>query len=436
VPAARVRAPTSASAAPAPSAAPPAAAYALIHAFPARTLLFGVETAVIACEAECIVPQDKKAPAPKVYLVTKDKTEEDKSLDLEAAYKAVRPGLRRENLNAMNQPVHGVYWGRYPKDLRAVLDSPFDRSGDNMHPLGRSGKGWHYGANWDHAQYDRRTPPSLDDAVLHAPFYPGKWATWGSGGPAVITAGGEQNHVAAWDGKAWKQTDAPFREVFSSYRLTSGATVFATDKGPFLYSTKGELTRVDLPGVKLDGATFEDGAVSAWPVDGAIWFGVKGADDTKVFAPTSDAFAAAPEPPAEKPTTRRERKDTDLDEMPAPTNLSDACKTPFVVLATPPANIYGWTPTETLVALKGHFELQDDVTFVTYRRVGVQYFGAQTKTADEARRIVDLVKERKMKPQLACLDALAHTAIGAEPAKGVTLLRINVGAGFASSSVE
>ena len=206
--------------------------------------------------------------------------------------------------------------------------------------------------------------------------------------------------------------------------------MFATDKGPFLYSTKGELTRVDLPGVKLDDANSEAEAMTAWPVDGAIWFGVRGADDSKVFAPTGDAFAAAPEPPAEKPRERRKASDGDLDEMPAPTNLSDACKTPFVVLATPPANEYNWRPSATLPALAGHFELQDDVTFVTYRRGGVLYFGAQTKTADEARQIADLVKERQLKPQLACLDAVAHSALGAEPAKGVQLLRVNVGAAF------
>ncbi|HEY4122942.1 MAG TPA: hypothetical protein VGM56_33990 [Byssovorax sp.] len=437
-PATRADAPRTASAAATASAAPKPEGFVLVHTFPKRTQLFGVETAVIACEAGCEVPKGVVAPAPKVWLVTKEKAEEDKSLWLEGYYQNSKGTLTRTNLNDLGQPVHGIYWGRYPNKLFAALDNPSDRTGGNLDNLRRSGKGWvdmyREDNRFDRPRLGRSLPASFDDAVVHAPFYPSSPA-WGAGGPLVVTnLHADMDHptkrVAAWDGKAWTQIDAPFSKVFMNYRLTSGATAFATDKGPFSFAN-GVLTRIDLPGVNLDGVTLEEASLLVWPVDGAIWFGVIGADDSKVFAPAGDAFAAAPEPPQTEPTGPNDVVDAGarMDWTATPTRLTDACTTPFVILATPPPDP-NWAPGDTLAALKGHFELQDELTFVTYFRAGVMYFGVQTKTTDEAHLVMELVEKRRMKPQLTCFDVAPHTPIGAEPAKGVMLERVNVGAGF------
>jgi hypothetical protein len=418
---------SSASATTSESAAAPTASapFVRLHTLPAGTRLFPVESALVACADDCRVPKGAAHAPPKTWLVTRAHADEDPTLWFEGAYR----GLTRDATDRMPEPVRAAYFGRWPDDLRAAIRHPWDaRTGRGLPVVTRASEGWKEGG-LDEGLPQRwpfwgELTDADDAAIALAPFRPGARSTAGGGGPLVIVdAAGEQ--AARWDGRAWTTLDRPFRACFDAERLTNGATLLLTDLGPFLLSKDGAFT----PALPRDAQRLAIGVETllAFTIDGEPWLGARGQVATDVFAPAARGALEVAHAARRGPVPRAPIA---LDAMPAPTELEDACATPFVVLEARIRD-QGWTPVTTLEALAGHAELQGALTFVAFTRGGARTFGAQASTVDAARALVAAyTSARRRSPPIVCLDAAAHATTGATPAKGVVRYVVNLRVGF------
>jgi len=111
------------------------------------------------------------------------------------------------------------------------------------------------------------------------------------------------------------------------------------------------------------------------------------------------------------------------------TNFSEHCKTPFVVLFTPPEP--HWNYLQAVDNLVAAAPLQDSLWFVEFTRNQVTYFGAQAADEAAARALIAAYvgKVPKAKPVLGCLDVKAYLPDPYTPKWDAERYLINLGSG-------
>ncbi|MBK8258652.1 MAG: hypothetical protein IPK82_39085 [Polyangiaceae bacterium] len=388
---------------------------------PAASSVFWVRGALVVCETGCLLPEKTGLPAPRTWLVTRDKMEEDETLWPERAYF----GHKREKIYQLGN-ARALFWGAYPNDMWARIDHGYDRGGiGQLQPVARSGKIWvDRETAWRPDLYEA-PPRHLDDALLRAPAA-GGWYTIVHGGkaPPVLV---EKGKLHRWVNNAWVTTPAPWEGRYSrpradngerwAERLANGTTVVAASNGTFCVSATGEITPIVVDGKPELSAQ----PSNVYIADSGLWVLTPShvlfaSDDTagrpaphelrvpytppKPVQPVASAASAQPSAAASSVAP--------VVEMPMPVKLTDKCTTPFVILATHQKRFEDYPTVRR--SFEGHSEWQDDLVFVEFQRAGVVYLGAQAKTPDLARKVADAVTtgEPLLKPQLTCLDALSH----------------------------
>lgn len=323
----------------------------------------------------------------------------------------------------------------------------------------------------------KRPPRDLDDALLHAPIAGAqKSMLRGANAPPMLVA---DQVLYVWDGKTWTKRDAPWKKPQktversapgpsdATFRLTNGMTMVT--QGGYVVNEKGEILALQLlEGDKPVGPNVE--------VVGAIWDNkfpwIVAMDDKEIYITSPDArdklsFVKAPiairEPAAKKaapaptptptPANPAPSGSTNTPELipsawddfnaatrPAPSSNAPSkpvelpaftaeCKTPFVLLASPPKP--GQAYATTRESLKGHGEFQDLVTFVEIVMNEKTLFGVQTRTEDDARKFMELVEKnvKGMKPALKCFDVVSQIPDRYNPPDGMRIVGINLTTG-------
>lgn len=363
-----------------------------------------------------------------------------------------------------------IYHGDYP-NICAITVFPDDRTGTGGSSIKRTGKTWVLGECPRRDGNSReetipRPPREFDDALLHAPMAgAAKTLVYGAGAPAMVI---EQQVLYVWDGKTWSKREAPWtknqrelknhllHESRRPVRLANGMTI--VPEGGFLIDTKGEVSPLQL--VHDDKPISKDAEIV-----GALWAPkfpwLLGYDGTDIYLSTPDkneniAYEKASlvgRPPAAKPAPAAtiaspqaspsasagtpEPSPSASAAAPAfpssslgnPRAFTAECKTPFVVLASPPKP--GQAYATTREGLRGHGELQDIVTFVEIVIAGKTIFGVQTRNEADARQFMEVVEKsvKGMKPALQCLDVLSLVPDRYAPPEGIRLVGINLTTG-------
>lgn len=417
---------------PAPSAAlaePEKPRFRKLRAFEAATF-FAVGRAGIVCEGGCVYSAGSK---PKVWLLENGQAREAPELWPAHAWERYLPALKEED----DGTAIVSYYGSYPNQLFASTDS----GGRTWPGLPRVKFHVEYWVEVDgasgRASEDDVPPRRFDRALLTAPVTgsPVHRLVFGAGGPTLIAAA-KQLHV--WDGKAWSTSPAPWTDVSRGLRLKTGATLVTADNGAFLLDKDRRIVPV--------GLETKD-TIASHVIGGQPWLISKKSSDLMVFVPEpSEKLDVAAKEPREPPPDESRRApappasmdaavavDSDASpekaEMPAPLPFSEACKTPFVLLATPPRP--GHRYEQIGKGLAGSHQLAPVVTFVEYVRAGTTYFGAQAEDEASARKTIELAKSRipGLRPQLVCLDAKSRIPDPYDPPEGMRIVFLHLGSG-------
>ena len=303
--------------------------------------------------------------------------------------------------------------------------------------------------SWDTYEAPRALPRAYDEALLHAPETRG-WAVVGGKGPLLIV---RDDNLERWDGKAWTTEPAIWSKVRLARRFADGRSLVFADGGLFAISAEGAMTRVAV------GDTTD--AFNVYLINGKPWVTTRNA----LYVPADKALALAdlpkrepaparPSPPvavADATPGTAPSVATAPSAMPAPsataapaasaaavlapsgitamTGFSASCKTPFVVLFTPPSP--NWSYSEAAGNLVGAAELQDKLWFAQFTNIKATYFGAQAADEAAARALIAAYVERvpKAKPILGCLDVKAYLPNPYEPKWDAERVLINLRAG-------
>ncbi len=399
--------------------------------------------------------------------------------------------LRHPDALKLDGPVWGYsYGGDYPEICTTVIYYG-DRDNSPGVTLKRSGKTWVDGhcssgaSNLPDYEDEIHMPPlprEFDDALLHAPIAnAAKTMIRGAGAPPMLF---DEKALYVWDGKTWGKHDAPWSKAHrtvktdvvthstQTVRLANGSTF--VPRGGYLIDPSGTITAIQLvPGDKPIPSDVE--------IVGIIWNSkfpwIIGANADEIFLSTPEAsekmqFVRAPlaarallapkpsaaPPPAPTPppstaanpapsgsTHTPELIPTAWDDFnaatrPAPSStaapkpvelpaFTAECKTPFVLLASPPKP--GQAYATTRESLKGHGEFQDLVTFVEIVIDEKTLFGVQAKTEADARSFMELVEKnvKGMKPALKCFDVVSQIPDRYNPPEGKRIVGINLTTG-------
>lgn len=462
----------SASAVPSASGATPEASpYRALHTFSASTAVFGVKTAVIACSLGCVVPQEA-GQFPTLWTVTFDKVFEDRALWPEPAYHRTR--LQVWSLG--NAKV--AFAGDISGVLFAIVHHDYDRGGVGQLPwVHRSGKdGWGMGngeyPESTHARPLRAHPRKLDDAVAHAPWTGGHYRmAHGASAPPMLAA---PNKLAVWDGAQWQQKEAPWSDEVKLQRGASGETIAVARDGVFMISPTGTIAPLALPD-GLSGSPAEFVRYELYSISDTPWIVRSAPTGVIVYAPQdrsawrlpkAEPRPAGPEAlPEPKPAKAKgavspvpladagasdggaepvdggsqdtgrmdagpaNQGETAPEEMPAPSFFHAECKTPFVLFATSPPLMWDKIPEAVRLTRLG--DLQDDLTFVEFMRQGTYYYGAQAKTEESAKKLIDAAKAQHvhLRPALQCLDATGRIPDRYAPPAGARIVVLNLTTG-------
>lgn len=412
---------TTASAEPIQSAAPklapsarverPPSPFRLVKEFPSGKF-FPVGSAAILCETPCVF---KKGPPPKVWLIEGDKVEEKPELWPGHAYQQYLPTLKEEGEGSA--PV--LYDGEYPDKLYAVGVSG-SRVWGGLPTVKFVKKYWAESRNGvvrgSHST-DRGLPPrEYDDALVTAPvtYTPEVRFFFGAGGPTIVL---DSHAFHEWDGKAWTKKTAPWNETPEGARLADGRTLVTTEAAAYLVDKQGEVAPVELPKGASELRRYEIGG-KLWLTSEEKGVSVYRSELRTFDEPKRKAAASKPKEPVEGGANE-----------PSQAPFTDACPTPFVVLATPPSID---SPVPTLAkGLQGHTELSAALSFVAYKLGAQPYFGAQAKDEASARKLIDVIKSAILgiRPQLVCMDALSHLPDPYDPPAGIRRVWLHLGSG-------
>ena len=294
---------------------------------------------------------------------------------------------------------------------------------------------------WDTFEQPRGLPRAFDDAMLHAPALHG-WTLSGGDGPLLLA---RDEKLDRWNGHTWETHDAPWQKVRLARRLTDGRSiVLAAGQGLFAISAEGEIERVDVRSERHEYAVLL--------IEGKPWL----ATDRALYVPQQAETKLAPlparEPNAERPKppslaevtagTAAAPSAAPSVDPPAPavgvaaaesippmTAFGESCRTPFVVLFTPPES--NWRYYDAAQNLSGAVSLQDSLWFAEFTRKSTTYFGAQASDEATARALMLAYVEKvpKGKPILGCLDLKAYVPDPYRPKWDAKRILINLRAG-------
>ena len=395
-----------------------------------KVRVFEVGSAAVVCAEPCVF---KKGPPNKTWLVDKDGVREDPKLWPGHAWQHLIPHLETEG---NGEGIAVSYFGEYPK-LRATAYTG-SRTGEVLPALVFQKKYWSPADRHLADSSKRPRPPRrYDVALVTAPIdvNPIDKLVYGGGGPTLL-AGPKKLHV--YKGDSWATRPAPWDNAPRSIRLAGGATLVVAKENVFLVGKDLKVTNVKL-------GQGEAPKKLAYLTLGTALRVLSRDDGLRVYRPTQAAGLLVHPPENRKEPSKPRALATavgvdsgadgaaaqdGVSEMPPPVGFSSKCKTPFVLLATPPD--LGGSYSMTGQGLKGQHELAHNLTFVEYRRGKIHYFGAQAKDEASARKLMELVKQNipGMKPQLGCLDAVGH--IGdpyTAPPKAMRVVHMHLGSG-------
>lgn len=420
--------------------------------FELRTSNFDLGSAWLFCQFPCEI---RRGPNMRMWLVTPEGIEENGKLWPGHAWQDYLAGMEGEGYKSIQ--VH--FSGDYPKIYAtAYTDS---RTGEPMPALAFQRKYWavHTGGYIDPSTRDRTPPRGYDAALLTAPvdFDPTKALAFGGSGPTLLVSA-RKLHV--FEAGKWTSRDAPFGNSPRAVRLADGATLVLHDDGMHVVDAKLGVKEVELqqkdPSKKLSFIVLgksvrvlDDGLITR------LYLPAK-ASNVEVFArpprePESEKRKLAAAPVVSQQTTDAaadaansaavqneggadagnavQADPNTLGEMPPLVAFTEACSTPFVMLATPPH--LGTYYETTGRGLAGHHELAPLLTFVEFKRGKTNFFGAQAKDEAAARKLMEVIKARipAMKPRLGCLDAVGHIGDPYTAPKEMRMVPLHLGSG-------
>lgn len=415
-----------------------------MHTFPGDTALFRLRRALLACTDGCSTGT-KDAPSKAETFIVDRAGSKKAPLFPESAWRAQYG--RIESIFAERRRVS--FSGSYPEELWANLDAPYDRGGYGyVAPLRAGESGWAQSAEGSeqkrvgcHLQASTRglvrddgrcddsglsvTARKLLPSLAHAPVSPERLVVLPEGGAVLLLA----DAYARLVGERWEKRPAPWKATPElAVGLEDGRVVVASGEGVHVVSASDEvspltLTASDAPeAAPLTGAT----SVRLELVGAEVWVGFEHEGKLKLAAPSESAAWKRFLPPAADPSKADPSKAEPAEvahAIPQPMNLSDACTTPFVMLASNDDPSYVFSA--STAAFYGKTELQD-ATFVQFSRNGATYFGLQTKTHEQAKQALEIGKGAKLHPQLTCLDALGNIPDPVDPPKDVRVYFVNL----------
>ena len=408
--------------------------------------LFAVGSAAIVCEGGCEYSEKHK---PKVWLLEGGKLREAPELWPGHAYERYLGALKEEDEGRAVVAYHG----EYPKKLYATTDSG-SRTWGGLPRVKFNIKYWaETSGGYEESGAHGLPPRRFDRALLTAPVshHPGD-IVFGADAPAMLVAP-KKLHV--WNEKHWSSVAAPWTDFAKATRLANGSTLVTAENGAFVIRSDKTIVPVSLD---------TKAKVASHVVGGSALLTAAG-DKLAVFVPQStDELRVATKEPREKPKPKPKTKpkpaappapepaadadaqatadaalaveadaapaEPDKTEMPAPLPFSDACKTPFVLMVTPPRPGHHYEHISK--AFAGSFELQPALTFVEFVRGNITYFGAQATDEASAKRTIEVLKSRvpAIKPQLVCLDAVAQIPDPYAPPDGMRIVFLHLGSGL------
>jgi hypothetical protein len=466
--------------------------FKLARSFDTGTALFGVKHAIIACEDHCRLPSTATGKPPKTSIVTADKVQDDPTLWPEHYYYGDVRTLVNQ-LGGGSVHYHGDYPKNFYSILDHPYDrggigqlQAVKRSGKGWVPAGDLPREFEFVAHSLPRELDEallHSPwPGAQQSIVAGGDGPvmqvseAKIATWSgkswsiaaapwhgkSGSPVRLASGATL--VPTDDGAYWLPKEGPAErvrfegaEAADAGSHTADLHILSIDDAPWFERMGSDATALFIPqdpaAVRIaeplkrvippkapppPSATAEASAApsaSAAAAPSASAAALVSAAPLASAAPSASASAApsasalasaAPSAPVIASASASAAPAVDPNEL-SPAGFYAKCPAPFVILATPPS--WGTDYEITRQALTGHGELQDDLAFVEFQRQKQIYFGAQAKSEEVARKVMELVSERGIKPQLACLDALAKVPDRYEPPRKIRIWFFNLQTG-------
>jgi hypothetical protein len=431
--------PTSSASAAVALRAPAGPRLAVLHAFPSDTAVFRLRRALLACTDGCATGT-KGAPSKAETFIVDRAGSRKEPLFPEAAWRSTYKA--NESIFAERRRV--TFSGSYPDELWAHLDAPFDRGGYGyVVPLRAGASGWEQVSEGrepvrvgchlesstralvrDEGRCDdsglsvaaRRLLPSLSRTKES----PERLVVLPNDGAVLLFAGG----YARRSGVAWESRTGPWKAApDAAVALDDGRFVVSSAEGVHVVSATEEVMPVVLTASDSPEASPIEGASSARLelVGGEVWVRFEHDGKVKLAAPGADTPWKRYLPPA--PERAKGATEQAALEMPQPVNLTEACTTPFVMLAS--NNQPSYVFSASTLAFYGQTDFQD-ATFIQFSRDGATYFGLQTKTHEQAKKAVEIGKSAKLRPQLTCLDALGSIPDPVDPPAGVRVYFVNL----------
>jgi hypothetical protein len=128
-----------------------------------------------------------------------------------------------------------------------------------------------------------------------------------------------------------------------------------------------------------------------------------------------------------------QRKPREPHDIPQPTKLEDSRTTPFAILSSNQSP--HWVFETTLSHFYADPTLQGDATFMSIQRGNGTFFGVQLKSREALKKVEAIASANRIKPKLACLDALAKIPVD-QPTRGRRSLLREHGPGAAARAVK
>jgi len=210
-------------------------------------------------------------------------------------------------------------------------------------------------------------------------------------------------------------------------------SVVALDDASFVVATEAGVFRVASDEGISPIVVREAAGAEAQPLEGASEFRLELVGKEVWVVLTHDKKVKVAARPASTPWTRYlppkpTQEEIDAKKpphgLPSPVKHTDACTTPFVMLASNNSAYY--TFRDSVAAFYGQADLQEALTFVQFTRGETSFFGVQTKTVDQANRVMELAKKVKLSPQLTCLDAVGNIPDPTNPPGDLRVYFVNL----------
>ncbi len=406
--------------------APPAtAAFVLRTSFDTRTALFAVEKSFIACTDNCATGT-KAVGTAETFVV--DRTDMKKvPLFPEGTWRA-----KYGSMSGVFNEVHHVYfYGKYPGGkLFASVDAPYDRGGyGGVNDLVLGATGWETSSEGHPrslgCQLVSWVAPGRDESgcseprrgllpeLAKAPFRVERIVTLPDGsGVAVLRDGFARTTKLEKKPAPWTEQPGDVMPLSDgSVFVISNATLYRImpdDSVKVVEAKDGDKLK------KLEGVDYV--RLHALGLEPWVSFNDAGKQWLAMTPEAGSLTAFLPAPAQRKP---REPHD-----IPQPTKLEDSCTTPFAILSSNQSP--HWVFETTLSHFYADPTLQGDATFMSIQRGNGTFFGVQLKSREALKKVEAIASANRIKPKLACLDALAKIPDPTNPPAGVEVYFANM----------